>query len=48
MILYNKALRSYIFTSTTTSTSIYVSYSWLNGWTEWAHMFRGNPGVPRG
>ena len=23
---------------------IYVSYSWPNGWTEWAEIFRGNPG----
>ena len=33
LYLQNKALRSYIY--------IYVSYSWLNGWTKLAEFFRG-------
>ena len=27
---------------------IYLSYSWPNGWTEWANIFRGNTWVTRG
>ena len=35
IFLYNKALRSHIFVC------IYVSYSWPNGWTEFADNFWG-------
>ena len=37
--LYNKALCSIFI-------NIFVSYSWPNGWTEWADIFCGYPWVP--